>query len=110
MSVEFIRDDGEISEILNKLLSKEDSEQWEHLTNEKTIRLTLLKTKGMSDKLIGAAIFAVIQTRRVNKNRVALGPILGKDGSIHCVICNNSPVVCAVIIPANTEKIREGRG
>ena len=68
----------------------------------------LLKTKGMSDKLIDAAIFAVIRTRRVNKNRVALGPILGKDGSIHCVICNNSPVVCAVIIPADTRENTTG--
>jgi hypothetical protein len=102
MSVEFIRDDGEISEILNKLRSKENPENWEQLTNEKAIRRMLLKTKGMPNKLIDAAIFAVILTRRVNKNRVALGPILGKDGSIHCVICNNSPVVCAVIIPSNT--------
>ena len=102
MSVEFIRDSGDLSEILNKLRSQEDSENWEQLTNEKAIRRMLLKTKGMSDKLIDAAIFAVIRTRRVNKNRVALGPILGKDGSIHCVICNNSPVVCAVIIPSNT--------
>jgi hypothetical protein len=46
MSVEFIRDDGEISEVLNKLRSEEDSEQWEQLTNEKTIRRMLLKTKG----------------------------------------------------------------
>jgi len=104
MSVEFLRDDGDLSEILNKLRSEEDSENWEQLTNEKTIRRMLLKTKGMSDKLIDAAIFAVIRTRRVNKNRVALGPILGKDGSIHCVICNNSPVVCAVIIPANSRE------
>src|SRR5215208_872160 len=102
MSVEFIRDDGEISEILNKLRSEEGPENWEQLTNEKTIRRMLLKTKGMSDKLIDAAIFAVVRVRKVNKNRVALGPILGKDGSIHCVICNNFPVVCAVIIPANS--------
>jgi hypothetical protein len=108
MSVEFIRDDEEISEILNKLRSEEDSENWEQLTNEKAIRRMLLKTKGMSDKLIDAAIFAVIRVRKVNKNRVALGPILGKDGSIHCVICNNSPGVCAVIIPANTRKNTTG--
>jgi hypothetical protein len=49
------------------------------------------------------AIFAVIRVRKVNKNRVAL-VLLGKDGSTHCVICNNSPVVCAVIIPANTRE------
>jgi hypothetical protein len=104
MSVEFIRDDREISEILNKSRSEEDSENWEQLTKEKIIRRMLLKTKGMSDKLVDAAIFAVIRVRKVNKNRVALGPILGKDGSIHCVICNNSPVVCAVIIPANTRE------
>jgi hypothetical protein len=71
MSVEFIGDDGDLSEILNKLRSEEASEHWEQLTNEKTIRRMLLKTKGMSDKLIDAAIFAV---RKVNKNRVALGP------------------------------------
>jgi hypothetical protein len=71
MSVEFIRDDREISEILNKSRSEEDSENWEQLTKEKIIRRMLLKTKGMSDKLIDAAIFAV---RKVNKNRVALGP------------------------------------
>ena len=68
MSVEFIRDSGDLSEILNKLRSQEDSENWEQLTNEKAIRRMLLKTKGMSDKLIDAAIFAVIRTRRVNKN------------------------------------------
>ena len=104
MSVEFIRDDGEISEILNKLRSEEDSERWEQLTNEKTIRRMLLKTKGMTEELVDAAIFEVVRVRNVNKNRVALGPILGKDGSIHCVICNNSPVVCAVIIPADTRE------
>jgi hypothetical protein len=60
MSVEFISDDGEISEILNKLRSQENPENWEQLTNEKTIRCMLLKTKGMSDKLIDSAIFAVI--------------------------------------------------
>jgi hypothetical protein len=108
MSVEFLRDDREISEILNKLRSEEDSENWEQLTNEKAIKRMLLKTKGMSDKLIDAAIFAVIRVRKVNKNRVALGPILGKDGSIHCVICNNSPVVCAVIIPADTRENTTG--
>jgi hypothetical protein len=47
MSVEFIRDSGEISEVLNILRSEEDSENWEQLTNEKTIRRMLLKTKGM---------------------------------------------------------------
>ena len=46
MSVEFIRDDGEISEILNKLRCEEDFENWEQLTNEKSIRRMLLKTKG----------------------------------------------------------------
>ena len=102
MPVEFVRDDGDLSEILNKLRSEEDSEQWEQLTNEKTIRRMLLKTKGMTEEWVDAAIFAVVRVRKVNKNRVALGPILGKDGSIHCVICNKSPVVCAVIIPANT--------
>lgn len=108
MSVEFIRDDGEISEILNKLRSEEDSERWEQLTNEKTIRRMLLKTKGMTEELVDAAIFAVVRVRNVNKNRVALGPILGKDGSIHRVICNNSPVVCAVIIPADTRENMTG--
>jgi hypothetical protein len=108
MSVEFIRDDEEISEILNKLRSEENPENWEQLTNEKAIRRMLLKTKGMSDKLIDAAIFAVIRVRKVSKNRVALSPILGKDGSVHCVICNNSPVVCAVIIPANTRENMTG--
>src|SRR5215208_3654475 len=102
MSVEFIRDDEEISEVLNKLRSEENPENWEQLTNEKTIRRMLLKTKGMTEKLVDSAIFAVVRVRKANKNRVALGPILGKDGSIHCVICNKSPVVCAVIIPANT--------
>jgi hypothetical protein len=38
MSVEFIGDDGDLSEILNKLRSEEASEHWEQLTNEKTIR------------------------------------------------------------------------
>jgi hypothetical protein len=104
MSVEFIRDDGDLSEILNKLRSEKDSEQWEQLTNEKTIRRMLPKTKGMTEELVDAAIFAVVRVRKVNKNRVALGPILGKDGSIHCVICNKSPVVCAVIIPADTRE------
>jgi len=104
MSVEFIRDSGEISEVLNILRSEEDSENWEQLTNERIIRRMLLKTKGMTEKLVDSAIFAVVRVRKVNKNRVALGPILGKDGSIHCVICNNSPVVCTVIIPANTEE------
>jgi hypothetical protein len=102
MSVEFIRDDGDLSEILNKLRSEEDSENWQQFTNEKIIRRMLLKTKGMTEKLADSAIFAVIRVRKVNKNSVALGPILGKDGSIHCVICDNSPVVCAVIISANT--------
>ena len=94
------KDDEEIPEVLNKLRSEEDSENWEQLANE--------KTKGTSDILIDAAIFAVIRVRKVNKNRAALGPILGKDGSIHCVICNNSPVVCAVIIPANTRENTTG--
>jgi len=102
MSVEFIKDSGDLSEILNKLRSEEDSERWELLTNEKTSRRMLLKTKGMTEKLVDSAIFAVLRVRKVNKNRVALGPILGKDGSIHCVICNKHPVVCAVIIPSNT--------
>jgi hypothetical protein len=107
MSVEFIGDDGDLSEILNKLRSEEASEHWEQLTDEKAIRRILLKTKGVSDKLIDAAIFAVIRVRKVNKNRVAL-VLLGKDGSTHCVICNNSPVVCAVIIPANTRENTTG--
>jgi hypothetical protein len=102
MSVEFIRDDRDLSEILNKSRSEEDSENWEQLTNEKIIRRMLLKTKGMTEKLVDSAIFAVVRVRKVNKNRVALGLILGKDGSIHCVICNKYPVMCAVIIPANT--------
>jgi hypothetical protein len=85
----------------NILRSEEDSENWEQLTNEKIIRRMLLKTKGMTEKLVDSVIFAVVRVRKVNKNRVALGPILGKDGSIHCVICNNFPVVCAVIIPAD---------
>jgi hypothetical protein len=86
----------------NILRSEEDSEKWEQLTNEKIIRRMLLKTKGMTEKLVDSAIFAVVRVRKVNKNRVALGPILGKDGSIRCVICNKYPVVCAVIISANT--------
>src|SRR5215207_725024 len=111
MSVEFIKDSGDLSEILNKLRSEEDSERWELLTNEKTSRRMLLKTKGMTEKLVDSAIFAVLRVRKVNKNRVALGPILGKDGSIHCVICNKHPVVCAVIISANTgENMRGGTG
>jgi hypothetical protein len=109
MSVEFIRDDGDLSEILNKLRSEGDSENWEQLTNEKIIRRMLLKTKGMTEKLVDSAIFAVVRVRKVNKNSVALGPILGKDGSIHCVICNKYPVVCAVIIPANTGENMTGR-
>ena len=90
MSVEFIRDDEEISEVLNKLRSEENPENWEQLTNEKAIRRMLLKTKGMTEKLVDAAIFAVVRARKANKNSVALGPILGKYGSIHCVICNKS--------------------
>jgi len=108
MSVEFIRDDGDLSEILNKLRSAEDSENWEQLTNEKIIRRILLKTKGMTEKLVDSAIFAVVRVRKVNKNRVALGPILGKDGSIHCVICNKYPIVSAVIISANTGENMRG--
>jgi hypothetical protein len=38
MSVEFIGDDGEISEVLNQLRSEENPENWEQLTNEKAIR------------------------------------------------------------------------
>ena len=51
MSVEFKKDDEEISEVLNKLRSEENPENWEQLTNEKAIRRMLLKTKGMSDNL-----------------------------------------------------------
>jgi hypothetical protein len=103
MSIEFIRYGQQTSDKLDRLRSENDPVYWEQLTNEKASRRSLLKTKEMTEKLVNAAILGIIQARKTDNNKVALMPILGKDGLVHCVICNTSPVICAIIIPTDTK-------
>src|SRR5919112_1614742 len=98
MSVEFIKAGTQTSDTLAKLRSESDSEHWERLTNERAIRRMLIEINGMTNELIDAAILGIVQGRQINNYYVTFEPVLGNDGSIHCVICNQLPVECAVII------------
>ena len=103
--IELIIVSKETSEALNKLRVKMESENWDQFTNEKATRRMLSKSKTMSEDLIDANIFAIPHAREIKNDKVLSMPILGKDGSIHCVVCNGFPVVCAVIIPSMTNKV-----
>lgn len=107
MSIKFVKISRNTSESLNRLRSEIHPDNWERITDEIASRRKFQKTKGMTEELIDAAILGVIQARNDRQEDVVYAPILGKDGSIHCVICNNFPVVCVVIIPADT---RTGQG
>ena len=98
MPVEFIKADTRTSNTLKRLRSERASQYWEHLTNEHAIRPMLLEIKGITDELIDAAILGIVQGRQSSNNYATFEPVLGNDGSIHCVICNQQPVACAVTI------------
>ena len=57
MAVGLIRDSTGSSGVLNRICSG-DSANWKQLTNERAVRPMLLKSKGMTDKLLDADIFA----------------------------------------------------
>jgi hypothetical protein len=57
MAVKLIRDSTGNSGVLNRI-RPEDYENWKQLTNERAIRPMLLKSKGMTDILLDATIFA----------------------------------------------------
>jgi hypothetical protein len=63
MTIEFVKEGRQTSEVLDRLRSEKDAEAWEQLTNERASRRGLLMTKGMAETLVDAAILGIILAR-----------------------------------------------